>query len=202
MAKKTNEYQVIKLLSQCGVVRARDVAARGISTAVLTRMVAAGQLARSSRGVYTLPDDAISGQRTSVDVATRLPSAVLCLLTALHHYEIGTQFPREVWAALPSRMPPPRIEYPKVRYVWMSPISLSEGVDHVTLDGVRVKMFSPAKTVADCFKFRNKLGVDVAIEALADAWRKELVTMADLWYFAKVDRVTNVMRPYLETLTS
>lgn len=200
MAKKTYLDQIIEIVSREGVVRARDIASRGIPTATLGRLVSTGQLERSSRGVYALPGSATSGVRTLVDVAIRVPSAVLCLLTVLRHHQIGTQSPREVWAALPVNLPAPRLGYPSVRYVWMSPTSLTEGVEHVLLDGVRVKMFSPAKTVVDCFKFRNKLGIDVAIEALTDAWRKDLVSMNDLWRFAKIDRVTNVMRPYLESL--
>ena len=202
MKKKTMEEQVLRMVRRVGVVRARDVAENHIPTVVLSRMVKNGQIERTSRGVYTLPDVATSEHRSLAEVAIRIPSAVMCLLTALRYHEIGTQSPFDVWVALPARYPTPRIEQPRARYVWMTPKSLTEGVDEVVIDGVRVKIFSPAKTIADCFKFRNKLGTDVAIEALSDAWRRKLVSMADLWYFAKVDRVTNVMRPYLESLTA
>jgi len=201
MLKETMEEQVLRMVRRVGVVRARDVADRHIPTVVLSRMVKTGQLERPSRGVYTLPNAATSEHRSLAEVAIRIPSAVMCLLTALRYYEIGTQSPFDVWVALPARYPTPRIEQPRARYVWMAPQALAEGVDEIVIDGVKVKMFNPAKTIADCFKFRNKLGTDVAIEALSDAWRRKLVSMADLWYFAKIDRVTNVMRPYLESLT-
>jgi len=201
MAKKTMEEQVLRLIGRVGVIRARDVAEHHIPTVILSRMVRNGQIERTSRGVYTLPNVAMSEHRSLAEVAIRIPSAVMCLLTALRYHEIGTQSPFDVWVALPARCPTPRVEQPRARYVWMTSKSLSEGVDEVLIDGVRVKIFNPAKTIADCFKFRNKLGTDVAIEALSDAWRRKLVSMADLWYFAKVDRVTNVMRPYLESLT-
>lgn len=202
MPNGSHESKVIELLSRKGLIRARDALDQGIPSVVLSRMVAAGRLERSSRGVYTLPEGAANEHRALLDVAIRIPSAVICLLTALRYHQIGTQSPFEVWAALPTSKPPPRLDYPPVRYVWMSPSTLSEGVDVAQLDGVTVRIFNPAKTIADCFKFRNKLGTDVAVEALADAWRRELVSMDDLWHFAKIDRVSNVMRPYLESLTA
>ena len=202
MAKKTKEKQILSILLQAGALRARDAEDHHIPRAILSRMVSSGQLRRSSRGVYTLPEGAVSEHRALVDVAIRIPSAVICLLTALRHYQIGTQSPSEVWVALPATQPPPRLDYPRVRYVWMSPSSHSAGVDVATLDGTNVKIFSPAKTVVDCFKYRNKLGTDVAVEALADAWKRNLVSIADLWHFAKIDRVSTVMRPYLESLTA
>lgn len=202
MPKSTYEDLVLSLAERLGSIRARDLAGEGIPTVILSRMVASGRLERSTRGIYTLPEAATSEHRPLIDLSLRVPSAVVCLLSALRHYQIGTQSPRDVWIAIPSSLSSPRVSYPRVRYVWMSPASLSAGVEEAVLDGISVRIFAPAKTVADCFKFRNKLGLDVAIEALTDSWRKGLVSMPDLWHFAKIDRVANVMRPYLETLST
>ncbi|UPG90837.1 AbiEi antitoxin N-terminal domain-containing protein [Luteibacter aegosomaticola] len=201
MPRKIAEDQILALARDVGVIRARDIAARGIPTVVLSRMVAAGQLERVSRGLYTHPGTSPSEHRSLAEVAARIPSGVVCLLTALRYYGIGTQSPLAVWVAIPSQAPTPRLAHVRIRYVWMTPSPLTEGVTEVNIEGVSVKVFSIAKTIADCFKFRNKIGLDVAVEALADAWRRDLVSMDDLWRFAKIDRVANVMRPYLESLT-
>lgn len=202
MAKKTAENQVLDLALSVGIIRARDVAAKGIPTVVLSRMVETGQLERVSRGVYAHPHSPPSEHRSLAEVAIRIPSAVICLLTALRYHGVGTQSPLGVWVAVPSQTARPRMDHVRIRYVWLTPTPLIEGVSVVRIDGVPVRIFTVAKTIADCFKFRNKIGLDVAIEALNDAWRRHLVTMDELWRYAKVDRVSNVMRPYLESLTA
>lgn len=166
----------------------------------LTRLVKAGQLQRVSRGVYSLPESSISAHRSLAEVAIRVPRGVVCLLSALRFHEIGTQAPFEVWLAIPQTMPTPQLTQPALRVVRMSGAALSEGIESVEVDGVSVSVFNPAKTVADCFKYRNKIGLDVALEALSAAYRARRVTMDDLWHYAKIDRVHNVMRPYLEAL--
>ena len=115
-------------------------------------------------------------------------------------HEIGTQSPFEVWLAIPHRMPAPKLDRPAVRVVRMSGAALEEGIEHLVVDGVRVAVFNPAKTIADCFKYRNKIGLDVALEALREGRRTRKVKMDDVWRYAAVDRVGNVMRPYLEAL--
>ena len=130
----------------------------------------------------------------------RVPRGVVCLLSALRLHGIGTQAPFEVWLAIPQTMPTPRLEQPALRVVRMAGSALSEGIEKVDVDGVGVPVFNPGKTVADCFKYRNKIGLDVALEALGEAWRARRVTMDELWHYATIDRVHNVMRPYLEAL--
>lgn len=194
------EQQVLKLARRRPLLRARDLAGHGIPTVTLSRLVAAGKLERVARGVYSLPQSAISAHRSLAEVAIRVPRGVVCLLSALRVHEIGTQAPFEVWLALPQAMPAPRVKTPALRVVRMSGAALSEGVEQHVVDGVKVPVFNAAKTVADCFKFRNKIGLDVALEALGEAWRARKLTMDELWHYATIDRVHNVMRPYLEAL--
>jgi predicted transcriptional regulator of viral defense system len=163
----------------------------------LTRLVRAG------RGVYALAGAQGSAQRALAAVVLRAPRAVICLLSALRVHEVGTQSPFQVWLALPPGTTPPKMDHPLLRIVRMSGASLTEGVERIKIDGVDVPVFDTAKTIADCFKFRNKVGMDVALEALREGWRERKttkVTMDALWRYANVNRVGNVMRPYLEGL--
>jgi predicted transcriptional regulator of viral defense system len=129
-----------------------------------------------------------------------VPKGVLCLLSALQFHEIGTQLPHEVWIALPEGSHTPVLSYPKLRIARLRGAAYSDGIQAVTDHGAPIQVYSAAKTVTDCFKFRNKIGLDVALEALKDAWRSRKVTMADLSHFAKINRVERVMQPYLEAL--
>jgi predicted transcriptional regulator of viral defense system len=126
----------------------------------------------------------------------------VCLLSALRVHGIGTQAPFEVWLAIPPHTPTPRLEQPTLRVVRMSGPALSEGVEPIGIDGVQVPVFNANKAVADCFKFRNKIGLDVALEALKDAWRQRKFTMAEVHHFAKINRVEKVMQPYLEAVVA
>lgn len=199
-ASLNHEQQILEMARQQTLLRARDLAEHGLPTMALSRLVAAGKLQRVTRGVYSLPERSISAHRSLAEVAIRVPRGVVCLLSALRLHEIGTQAPFEVWLAIPQTMPAPRVERPALHVVRMSGTALSEGIERVEVDGVSVPAFNLAKTVADCFKYRNKIGLDVALEALSEAWRARRVTMDELWHYATIDRVHNVMRPYLEAL--
>ena len=198
----THEQVVLELAKAQPLLRARDLANRDVPTMVLSRLVADGKLERIARGVYGLPNQAISEHRSLAEVALRIPKGVICLLSALRVHGIGTQAPFEVWLAIENRAPVPRLDQPTVRPVRMSGAALTEGIEHLSIDGVRVPVFNAAKTIADCFKFRNKIGIDVALEALRDGWAQRKFTMEEIWYFATIDRVANVMRPYLESVTT
>ena len=197
-----HEQAVLELARAQPLLRARDLAPQALPTVVLSRLVAAGKLEKVARGVYSLPGLAISEHRSLAEVALRVPQGVVCLLSALRMHGIGTQAPFEVWLAIEHRAPVPRIDRPKIRPVRMSGAALTEGIVHRQVDGVNVPVFNVAKTVADCFKYRNKIGLDVALEALRDAWAQRKFTMDEIWHFATVDRVANVMRPYLESVTT
>ena len=198
----TQEQQALALIRQRGLLRARDVAAAGVPTALLTRLVRAGRLQRVGRGLYALPDASLDAHRSLAEVALRAPRGVICLLSALRVHEIGTQAPFEVWLALPQGVNPPRQTGPSLRVVRMSGAAMTEGIETRIIDGVTVPVFCAAKTVADCFKFRNKVGLDVALEALREAWRQRKLSMDVLWHYAEVNRMSRVMRPYIEALTA
>lgn len=201
-ANPTYEQAILTLAKQRPLLRARDLAEQSLPTVVLSRLVAAGKLERVGRGVYSLPGRALSEHRSLAEVALRVPQGVVCLLSALRVHGIGTQAPFEVWLAIPHHSPTPRMDQPALRAVRMSGPAFSEGIERVRIDGVEVPVFSASKTVADCFKYRNKIGLDVALEALRDGWSQGKLKMDPLWHYATIDRVANVMRPYLESVTA
>lgn len=164
-------------------------------------MVAAGQIVRVGRGLYALPTYRSGEHGSVVTVAKRAPEVLFCLMTALRIHELTTQSPFEIWIAIGNKDYPPRMDYPPLRVVRLAKASLEAGVERRKVDGTPVRVTSVAKTVADCFKFRNKIGLDVALEALREARRTKKVSSDDLWHFAKIDRVANVMRPYLEAVS-
>lgn len=198
----THEQKVLRLARARKLLRARDVTQHGLPTIVLTRLVQAGKLERVARGLYGLPGAATSEHRSLAEVAARVPKGVVCLLSALRVHEIGTQAPFEVWLAIPNHMVAPRLDQPAIRIVRMSDAALADGVQRLRIDGVKVSVFDPARTVVDCFRFRNKIGLDVALEALRDGWSQRKFTLDDLWHHATRGRMANVMRPYIEAITA
>jgi predicted transcriptional regulator of viral defense system len=191
---------ILELARSLRVLRAADVRAQGWSPQLLLKMHQAGKLKRVARGLYSLPDAEITEHQTAQGVCQRVPKAVLCLLSALQFHGIGTQMPHEVWIALPQGSQTPKLDYPKLRITRLSGTAYSEGVETVTEYGAPIRVYGIAKTVTDCFKFRNKIGLDVALEALKDAWRTRKITMAEVAHFAKINRVEKVMQPYLEAV--
>ncbi len=197
----SQEARVLQLARTRPLLRARDLASRGLPTITLTRLVQAGKLDRLARGLYALPGRAVGEHRSLAEVALRVPKGVVCLLSALRVHDIGTQAPFEVWLALPRNTPVPRLDQPQLRVVRMASESLAHGVVRIKVDGVQVPVFSAARTIVDCFRFRNKIGIDLAIEALRDGWAKRKFSMDDLWRHAQAGRMVNVMRPYIEAIT-
>src|SRR5665647_1918062 len=183
-----------------GVMRTSDALAAGIHRRTLYWMRDAGQLEPLSRGVYHLTSHELPAKPDVAAVMRRAPKAVLCLVSALDVHEVGTQIPAEVQIALPRDVRPPRIDYPRVRVFHMSPASLAAGVEERVADGVALRVFNLAKTVADCFKYRSSVGQDVALEALQEVIRERRAAPGEIMDYAKVDRVHNVIRPYLEAL--
>jgi predicted transcriptional regulator of viral defense system len=167
---------------------------------VLSRLTAAGQLEKIGPGLYRLPGQSGSEHEGLITVATKVPQAVFCLFTALQFHELTTQLPRQVWIAMPHGSHAPRLAYPPLKMVQFTGEAYTAGVEEVERDGVKLRVYGVAKTVADCFKRRNKVGLDVALEALKDARVRKVASADDIWHFAKICRVTNVMRPYLESI--
>lgn len=194
------ERHIQTLLRRAGTARSRELVAAGITRSQLSRMVVAGQLVRVARGLYAMPGYQISEYGALVAVVKRAPGVVFCLLTALRIHDLTTQAPFEVWIAIGNKDHPPRLDYPPLRTVRFSDDALAAGVETRRIDGAKMQVTSVAKTVADCFKFRNKIGLDVALEALREARRAKKASADELWRYAKINRVTNVMRPYLEAV--
>lgn len=198
----TSEKLVLALARKRPLLRARDLAEHALPTIALTRLVAAGKLERVARGIYCLPGRRLSEHSSLAEVSLQVPRGVICLLSALRMHELGTQAPFEVWIAIPQNAPAPRVDLPSLRIVRMSGNALAEGIEIRNIDGVKVPIFSAEKTIADCFKFRNKIGLDVALEALRDGWSRSVLSMDELTRHAAIDRVANVMRPYLESVAA
>jgi len=194
-------YQkIMQYVGQHGIVRPRDIEAIGLPREYLVRLHRQGKLDRPGRGIYTLTNAAVTERHSYAEVAKRVPDAVICLLSALTFHQITTQSPASVWIALGKGARTPVHTSPSLRIVRLSGPSLIEGIENHRVEGVPIRVYSVAKTVADCFKFRNKIGLDVAIEALKDSLRQKKTNINEIYRYAKVCRVSNVIRPYMETL--
>jgi len=192
--------RVLQVIGQIGLARPRELEARGISRAQLYRLVREGLVSRQGRGIYVTAGHAPTAEHTLAQVAKRVPGGVLCLLTALRFHGLTTQAPHEVWIALPEKARRPRLDYPRLRVARFSGAALTIGIETHQLEGVHVRVYSAAKTVADCFKYRNKVGIDVAVEALRDFSRRYRGGATDLARFARICRVARVMQPYLDAI--
>jgi len=197
----SSHQNILDLAVERGIIRPRDLNERGLPTVALTRLVRQGLLQRVGRGLYAIPDRPVSEHNALAEVARKHPQAIVCLLSALRFHDLTTQSPFEVWLAIPNKARSPKMDYPPLRIVRFSGAALTRGVEDHVIDGVPVRVTSVARTVADCFKFRNKIGLDVALEALQEAWRAKRVSMDELWRYATLCRVANVIRPYMESLS-
>jgi predicted transcriptional regulator of viral defense system len=190
-----------RLADKQPVIRSADLERLAVPRNYLGRLVREGKLERVGRGLYSSADHAPSENRTLVEVCRKVPQAVVCLSSALRFHELTTENPFEVWIALKQGAWSPRMEYPPVHVVRFSGAALTFGVVGHQVEGTEVKVYTPAKTVADCFKFRSKIGTELALQALRECFRERKATMDELWEAAKVCRVANVMRPYMESLS-
>lgn len=201
MTTDTRTTQVLQLAHDLGLIRPRDLQARNIPRVYLQRLYERGLLLRSGRGIYRLADAELTESFSLAEACKRVPHGVVCLLSALRFHNLGTQNPFEVWMAIHPKAHRPKDDYPPLRIVRFSGLALSEGVEeHQVAEGI-VRVYNVPKTVVDCFRYRNKIGLDVALEALRACWRERRTTMDELWRYAAAVRVSNVMRPYLEALT-
>jgi len=200
MTSPTQAERILELVRRKGLVRGLELDRLGIHRMNLKRLVDRGLLVQRSRGVYEAAEPRMSAHDSIVEVAARVPRAAFCLLTALRLHQLTTQNPFDVWIMIDRKARKPSIDYPPVRVVRASGPALTEGVQALAIDGVELRVTTAAKTVADCFKYRSVVGVDIAIEALRDAWRQKKAHMDDIIAAAKIDRVGTVMRPYLESL--
>jgi len=202
MSASTDRDRTLKLARRRQGVTARELAQAGIHRQVLSRLVAGGELERIARGLYRLPEHAVTEHHGLAIAAAAVPHGVVCLLSALQYHGIGTQLPSEVWMAIDRRARRPALRYPPLRIVRYTGAALTEGVERHRVEGREVRVYNVAKTIADCFKYRNKIGLDVALEALREAWRRRRFKMDELEHYAAICRVQRVMRPYLEALAT
>lgn len=199
-APRSQAKEVLVLAKQQGVLRACDLDAAKLPRAILRRLSQQGKLSKIGRGLYVREDASPTENRSLAEAARRVPAGVICLLSALRFHGLTTQLPFEVWIALDRKARKPVEKMMSLRIVRFSGVSLTEGVEVHQIDGVMTRIYSVAKTVADCFKYRNKIGRDVAVEALRDCLRQKKAPVDSIWRYAQICRVTNVMSPYLEAL--
>lgn len=192
--------KVVRLAKRKGLLRVRDVQAHGVHPEYLRRLAAHGKLTRVGRGIYAIPSADITEHHSLAEVAVRVPQGVICLLTALRFHGLGTQNPKKVWLAIDRKAALPRLKYPPLRIVRFAKPAMTQGVEERRIQGVSVRLTSPARTVVDCFKYRNKIGLDVALEALRACRRRKDCKLDEIWKYATLQRVARVMKPYLEAL--
>jgi len=195
-----SSQKILKILRTRTVLRPAELDELGIPRITLQRLYQRGLVEKVARGLYRLPDSPISEHHSLAEAAKMVPKGVICLLSALRFHDLTTQAPHEIWMAIDRKTRLPMNKALPIRFVRFSGPALTEGVESRIIDGIPVRVYQPAKTVADCFKYRNKIGVDVALEALKECLRTRRCEADALWLFAKICRVSNVMRPYLEAL--
>jgi predicted transcriptional regulator of viral defense system len=181
------ETRILRIARNKRLFRLSEAARAGIHPEEVRRLTIRGQLARVGRGLYALPSQEPTEHHTLAEVAKRVPKGIVCLLTALRFHGLGTQNPREVWLAVDRRAGIPKIDFTPVQH---------------NIDGVRVRITSPSRTVVDCFKFRNKIGIDVAVEALKDYRRLRKGMVDEFWQQADRLRMSKVIRPYWDAISS
>lgn len=190
--------QVIKIIKEKGTVCGSDLEEVGISRTTLPYMAKRGILRRIARGIYTLADHFPSLEGFA-EVMRSAPESVICLLSALQFHELTTQMPFETWVAIERNATKPKVA--NVRIVRLTGKAFSEGIETHKQEGLTVRVYSPAKTVVDCFKFRNKIGIDVAREAMVDCLSQKKASRDEIWQYAKICHMANIIRPYLEMVS-
>ena len=200
MKEESKRQQVIDLVCAQPVIRPRDLKEHGLPKDYLYILAQEGVIERIGRGLYQWPNKDLGRHHSLVEISKLAPKAVVALLSALNYHNMTTQNPHQIWLAIDRKAWRPEISYPPVRFVTMSAESLHSGVETHSIEGVPIKVFNPAKTVVDCFKYRGKIGLDVALEALREGWSARKFTIDELQKYAKICRVQKVMQPYLESL--
>jgi predicted transcriptional regulator of viral defense system len=196
--KTEKEKKAIKIISACGIVRPVELEKQGLSRQILYRLYRKGLVVRLAGGVYAGRDYKPTEHYGLIQVCSKVPQGIVCLLSALQFHDITTQMPHQIWIAIDQKARKPRIDAP-VRIMYFSGKAFTEGIEIHKIKGVTVKIYCPAKTIADCFKYRNKIGLDIAVEALRDCIQKKRCSIDEIWGYAKICRVANVIRPYLES---
>jgi len=190
------------VLKARGIARLAELRAEGVTAATMSRMERDGEVLRLARGLYQLPDAPLDAHHSLAEAAKRVPKGVVCLVSALAFHQLTDQLPRQVWIAIGQKDWAPKADGAPVRLVRFTDRLLTEGVESHTVEGVSIKVFGIAKTIADCFRYRNKIGLSVAIEGLQEALRQRKTTPGEIARQAERGTVATVIRPYLEALTA
>jgi predicted transcriptional regulator of viral defense system len=196
-----NEAEILEVVEKLGILRPRDLLGQGHPVAYLPRLVEKGYLVKLGRGQYALPDRPLTEHDSLAISANRYPGSVVCLLSALRFHELTTQTPCATWLSVEGSKLAPSNAPAAIQVVRMTGPSFRSGVSTYLLGKIPVKIYDPAKTVADCFKYRNKVGMDVAVEALKDCLAQRCATAAQIWEYSEICRVKTIMKPYLEVLS-
>lgn len=202
LPSKSQRETACALLSEKGLVRMREFSDAGVGAETVARMVRDGEVERVARGLYQLSDAMPDPQHNFAEASALVPKGVICLTSALQYHEMTLQMPSAVWMAIDRTGWKPKVEYPPIRFVRFGAKAMSEGIKCHQIDGVAVPIFEPAKTIVDCFRYRNKIGLDVALESLREGLRGKRATPDQLWKFARSARVWTVMRPYVEAMVA
>lgn len=196
-----NFQSVIKIFQMHnGVMKSSQLFKLGVQPRILYAMRDNGLVLQEARGLYRLANEQVWSDPDLAVVSLLIPKGVICLISALYFHQMTTQIPHEVYVALPKDSEKPRIKYPPTRFFWISPEPFQAGIENHKVDSVDIRVYSVAKTIADCFKFRNSIGMDVALEALREGLRQKKATFNEIQRFAQIDRVEKIMQPYLEAL--
>lgn len=200
MNRKTFQTAVDIFNQNNGILRTGKAKKLGINEVILVQMCEEGLLIKESRGIYRLANLPPLSNPDFVQIAMRVPHSVICLISALNYHQLTTQIPYKVYIALPRNMKAPRIEYPPLDIVYLSHKPYSAGVEEINLDEVPVRIYDREKTVADCFKFRNKIGLDIALEALKDYMHQPNRDIQKILKYARINRVEKTMTPYIQAI--
>lgn len=198
----TQKTRALDLLKAKGMLRLKDFIAENIEAETLARLVRDGQVIRPARGLYQLPNAQVDAAHTLAEAAALVPKGIVCLISALQFHALTLQMPSAVWMAIERTAWKPTMSYPAIRFVRFSGWALTEGVEQYPIQSRKVSVTNPARTIVDCFRYRNKIGIDVAMEGLREGIRQRKCTPDQLWQYAKKARVWTVMRPYVETMVA
>jgi predicted transcriptional regulator of viral defense system len=198
----TQGTRALNLLKARGMLRLKDFIAENIEPETLARLVRDGQAIRPARGLYQLPDAQVDAAQSLAEATALVPKGIICLISALQFHRLTLQMPSAVWMAIERTAWRPRISYPPIRFVRFSGWAMIEGVEQNPIQSRNVPITNPARTIVDCFRYRNKIGIDVAMEGLREGIRQRQCTPDQLWHYGKMSRVWTVMRPYVETVVA
>ncbi|TIS53941.1 MAG: transcriptional regulator [Mesorhizobium sp.] len=200
--KSTQRDHARALLQDGSLVRLRDLTGAGVSPETMARLVREGEVVRPARGLYQLAEAMLDARRSIAEASALVPKGVICLTSALQFHDLTLQMPSAIWMAIDRTGWKPKVDYPPIRFVRFSGRALTEGIKRHRIEGVDVPVFEPAKAIVDCFRYRNKIGLDIALEGLREGLRTRQVAPDQLWKFAQSGRVWSVMRPYVEAMVA